>query len=107
MSQPQSLARLTSISTQTLSLLLERQRAPPSFSSDGSDSNGSNNLHLPQIQKNMTQLRRGILEMEEKEGRTEAVKLIRNQYERMRNMLPGFDGVERFELISPTFDVHT
>ncbi|KAK7438072.1 hypothetical protein VKT23_018239 [Stygiomarasmius scandens] len=98
MSQPQSLARLTSISTQTLSLLLERQRAPPSFSSDGSD---SNNLHLPQIQKNMTQLRKGILEMEEKEGRTEAVKLIRNQYERMRSMLPGFDGVESLDPPKP------
>ncbi|THU90407.1 hypothetical protein K435DRAFT_864345 [Dendrothele bispora CBS 962.96] len=98
MSQPQSLAKLTSISTQTLSLLLERQRLPPSFSSDGSEPlNSQNTLHLPQITKNMAQLRKGILEMEEKEGKTEAVKLIRNQYERMRSMLPGIEDVESLD----------
>ncbi|KAI0722085.1 hypothetical protein C8Q72DRAFT_787598 [Fomitopsis betulina] len=80
-----SLARLTSISTQTLSLLLERQRlqtlSNPSASS----------LHIHQITRNMQQLRAGVLDLEEKEGRSEAVKLVRGQYERMRGML-GSDG---------------
>ncbi|KAF5366553.1 hypothetical protein D9758_008991 [Tetrapyrgos nigripes] len=102
MSQPQSLAKLTSVSTQTLSLLLERQRVPPSFSTNGNDSsNGSSSLHLPQITKNMAQLRKGILEMEEKDGRTEAVKLLRSQYERMRGMLPGIEDVESLEPPKP------
>lgn len=80
-----SLARLTSLSTQTLSLLLERQRlqtlSNPSASS----------LHIPQITRNMQQLRAGVLDLEEKEGRSEAVNLLRSQYERMRSML-GPDG---------------
>ncbi|KAI0075615.1 hypothetical protein K474DRAFT_1685244 [Panus rudis PR-1116 ss-1] len=76
-----SLAKLTSISTQTLSLLLERQRlqtisGPP-----------SNSLHLPQITRNLNQLRSGILELEGKDGPSEAVRLLKSQYERMRGML--------------------
>ncbi|TFY57293.1 hypothetical protein EVJ58_g7111 [Rhodofomes roseus] len=89
-----TLARLTSLSTQTLSLLLERQRlqslANPS----------ANALHIPQIARNMQQLRAGVLALEEKEGRSEAVSLLRSQYERMRSMLgPEGEaaGVEKLE----------
>ncbi|GLB41053.1 hypothetical protein LshimejAT787_0902680 [Lyophyllum shimeji] len=85
-----SLAKLTSISTLTLSLLLERQRLHtlPSFSAT-SDPNAVRppSLHLPQITKNLKRLRSGILELEAKEGRSEAVVLLRSQYERMRAML--------------------
>lgn len=94
-----SLAKLTSISTQTLSLLLERQRLQTL-----SDSTSNHSLHLPQITRNLKQLKAGILALEEKEkenGRTEAgaeaVRLLKSQYERMRGML-GVDvpGVERY-----------
>ncbi|KAF7419380.1 hypothetical protein PC9H_001968 [Pleurotus ostreatus] len=82
-----SLAKLTSTSTQTLSLLLERQRLQtfPAFSA--SSDAASDPLHLPQIRKNMGQLRAGILDMEAKEGRTQSAQLLRNQYGRMRAML--------------------
>jgi len=83
-----SLAKLTAVSTKTLSLILERQRlqALPSYSSDG-NSNGSS-LHYPQIKRNLNQLREGILALEGKEGSsTDATKLLQSQYERMRGML--------------------
>ncbi|KAI0916233.1 hypothetical protein AcV5_003229 [Taiwanofungus camphoratus] len=76
-----SLAKLTSVSTQTLSLLLERQRLQTLSSPN------ANSLHIPQIARNMQQLHAGVLDMEEKEGKTEAVNLLRSQYERMRSML--------------------
>ncbi|KAF8960617.1 hypothetical protein BDZ97DRAFT_1294759 [Flammula alnicola] len=88
-----SLAKLTAVSTKTLSLLLERQRLQtlPSFSSNGSNTNAALNgssLHYPQIKRNLNQLREGILALEAKEGPTsEAAKLLRNQYDRMRGML--------------------
>ena len=47
-----TLAKLTSQSTQTLSLLLERQRLQ-TLSTD------STSLHLPQITRNLQQLRAG------------------------------------------------
>ncbi|RPD79151.1 hypothetical protein L226DRAFT_543290 [Lentinus tigrinus ALCF2SS1-7] len=74
-----SLARLTSLSTQTLSLLLERQRIQtlPNATS----------LHTPQIVKNLQQLRTGILDLEEQAGVSEATRLLRTQHERMRGML--------------------
>ncbi|KAJ3983684.1 syntaxin-like protein [Lentinula detonsa] len=90
----QALAKLTSISTKTLSLLLERQRS--STMSNSSSSNGlSNTLHLGQIQTNLESLRKGIVELEAAGGSSkagsqsqlEAVKLLRKQYERMRGML--------------------
>lgn len=73
------LAKLTSLSTQTLSLLLERQRLQtlPNATS----------LHTPQIVKNLEQLRAGILTLEEQEGVSEATRLLRTQHERMRGML--------------------
>jgi len=83
-----SLAKLTAVSTKTLSLILERQRLQslPSYSSD-KNSNGSS-LHYPQIKRNLNQLREGILALETKEGSsTDATKLLRSQYERMRGML--------------------
>jgi hypothetical protein len=83
-SSTKSLAKLTSLSTQTLSLLLERQRLQ-SFPSASLSQPKS--LYASQITKNLRQLRAGILEMEEKDGRTEAVALLRGQYERMRSML--------------------
>ena len=88
-----SLAKLTAVSTKTLSLLLERQRLQtlPSYSTNAPGSNvGSNgsSLHYPQIKRNLGQLRVGILALEAKEGSTaEAAKLLRNQYDRMRAML--------------------
>lgn len=97
-----SLAKLTSISTQTLSLLLERQRLQtlPSYSSQttGPSPPQPNNLHLAQITQNLNSLRSGILALEAKEGRSDAVTLLRNQHERMRGMLGARedDGVERF-----------
>ncbi|KAI0319450.1 hypothetical protein OF83DRAFT_1055001 [Amylostereum chailletii] len=80
-----SLAKLTSISTQTLSLLLERQRLQ-SLPPLGAPATSSN-LHIPQITRNLKQLRKGIFELEEKEGRSEAVGLLRSQYGRMRGLL--------------------
>ena len=79
-----SLAKLTAVSTSTLSLLLERQRLQtlPQYTTQT-----SNPLHLPQITKNLRQLKAGILALEASEGRTEAVTLLRGQYGRMRGML--------------------
>ncbi|KAG5642262.1 hypothetical protein DXG03_003339 [Asterophora parasitica] len=90
-----SLAKLTSISTLTLSLLLERQRlyALPSFSTASDPNAKLPSLHLPQITRNLKRLRSGILELEAKEGRSEAVVLLRSQYERMRGMLGDDSGV--------------
>ena len=77
-----TLAKLTSLSTQTLSLLLERQRLQTL-----SAGQNANSLHLPRITRNLNQLRAGVLELEDKEGNTEAVRLLKSQYERMRGML--------------------
>lgn len=86
-SSTKSLAKLTSLSTQTLSLLLERQRLQ-SFPSASLNLNSQpKSTHAGQITRNLQQLRAGILEMEGTEGRTEAVMLLRGQYERMRSML--------------------
>jgi syntaxin 8 len=92
-----SLVKLTSLSTQTLSLLLERQRLQsiPQFQSSTSS---TSNLHIPQIKRNLSQLRTGILDLESKyatttggndsvNGAGEAIGLLKNQYGRMRAML--------------------
>lgn len=95
-----SLAKLTSISTKTLSLILERQRLQtlPSFSSSSETSAPrTNTLHLPQITRNLGQLKSGILALEAREGRSEAVGLLRNQYDRMRGMLGEDANIERYE----------
>ncbi|KAJ3916725.1 hypothetical protein F5877DRAFT_46007 [Lentinula edodes] len=90
----QALAKLTSISTKTLSLLLERQRSSTMSSSPSSNGLSNNTLHLEQIQTNLASLRNGILELEAvsrtaggSHSQVEAVKLLRKQYERMRGML--------------------
>lgn len=85
-----SLAKLTSLSTQTLSLLLERQRLQSLSQFQSSSSGGTaSNLHLPQITRNLNQLRVGILELEAKDANRggETVGLLRNQHGRMRGML--------------------
>lgn len=78
-----SLAKLTSTSTQTLSLLLERERAQSFTTGDA----GRGGLHVAQITRNLRQLRAGVLALEEQSGPTEASTLLKNQYERMRLML--------------------
>ncbi|KAI0055707.1 hypothetical protein BV25DRAFT_1733812 [Artomyces pyxidatus] len=95
-----SLAKLTSLSTQTLSLLLERQRLQSLPSFNGKPTANSSSLHLPQITRNLKQLRTGILDLEAKDGRTEAVVLMRSQFERMRGMLgadAGTAGIPSFD----------
>lgn len=92
LSPAMSLAKLTSISTQTLSLLLERQRLEslPQFQSQsGSTGSSTSNLHLPQITRNLNQLRKGILELEANDPNRggDAAGLLRNQHGRMRGML--------------------
>jgi syntaxin 8 len=82
-----SLAKLTSLSTQTLSLLLERQRLSTFAPGGGGAGAKPHALHLPQITRNLRQLRAGVLALEEQEGRTEAVALLRTQYARMCGML--------------------
>ena len=106
-----SLAKLTSLSTQTLTLLLERQRLqtmsqlPPAATTQ-------------HIVRNLNQLRTGILAIETKaledQNNTqssvlETVDLLRNQFSRMKDML-GTDGdlVEAFvfnifSVTTPTF----
>ncbi|KAF9652744.1 hypothetical protein BDM02DRAFT_3153570 [Thelephora ganbajun] len=80
-----SLAKLTSLSTQTLSLLLERQRIQSLPTSTGTS---TSSLHLRQITKNLQQLRAGILELRQIDGPfSEAVDLLSGQYDRMRVML--------------------
>ncbi|KAI0247402.1 hypothetical protein BJV78DRAFT_1246070 [Lactifluus subvellereus] len=81
-----SLAKLTSLSTQTLSLLLERQRLQ-SLSPVGASGGTNNSLHLPQITRNLAQLRSGILELESTGDHGEAVVLLRNQHIRMCGMV--------------------
>jgi len=76
-----SLAKLTSISTQTLSLLLERQRLPPSSVPE--------TTYLPRIQENLAKLKEGITKVEGDNvaEAKEAIKLLKSQYGRMRSML--------------------
>jgi len=81
-----SLAKLTAVSTKTLSLILERQRLKALSSSDGTTSGST--LHYPQIKRSLNQVREGILALEAKEGSSaDATRLLRSQYERMRGML--------------------
>ena len=43
------------------------------------------------ITRNLNQLRTGILELESSDGESEAVEVLKNQYDKMRSML-GVDG---------------
>lgn len=69
-----SINKLTSLSTQTLSLILERQRFPHAAAA-----------HDERIQGNMQALRDGIREL----GSGSEVNGLRQQYERMRGMVGG------------------
>lgn len=69
-----SINKLTSLSTQTLSLILERQRFPHAAAT-----------HDERIQGNMQALRDGIREL----GSGTEVNGLRQQYERMRGMVGG------------------
>ncbi|KAK0186561.1 hypothetical protein F5146DRAFT_1142931 [Armillaria mellea] len=69
-----SINKLTSLSTQTLSLILERQRFPHAAAT-----------HDERIQGNMQALRDGIREL----GSGAEVDGLRQQYERMRGMVGG------------------
>ncbi|KLO18253.1 hypothetical protein SCHPADRAFT_899863 [Schizopora paradoxa] len=97
-----SLAKLTSVSTQTLSLLLERQRSM-------SMGQSAPNVQTQQILRNLNNLRSGILEFERSPQQggnrdsKEACRLLRSQFERMRGML-GDDG-DAVELLSPPEEV--
>jgi syntaxin 8 len=82
-----SLPKLTSISTQTLSLLLERQRLQSLLRSSVTSNAATQNHPIEQIKSNLLRLRNGILELESKEENTEATRSLRDQYERMRDML--------------------
>jgi hypothetical protein len=86
-----SLAKLTALSTHTLSLLLERQRLQ-SLSSAATADGTNSSLHLPQITRNLAQLRSGIMELESSGEHSEAVVLLRNQHVRMRGMV-GSDAI--------------
>jgi len=106
-----SLAKLTAVSTKTLSLLLERQRLQtlPTFNTSGSNdgtTSGATNLHFSQIKRNLKQLYTGILELETKEGPAlEAAKLLRKQYDRMRSMLSEEEQQEIPTCVFSTFSV--
>lgn len=91
-----SLPRLTSLSTQTLTLLLERQRLQ-SLSGSAESSVSLPSSSLAQITRNLTQLRAGIHEFEDQQrqpsggpsSNAEASKLLREQFGRMREMMGG------------------
>ena len=88
-----SLPRLTSLSTQTLTLLLERQRLQ-SLSGSAESSVSLPSSSLAQITRNLTQLRAGIHELEGQCGggataNAEASQLLREQFDRMRDMMGG------------------
>lgn len=78
-----SLPKLTSLSTQTLSLLLERQRLQSLSPAGGMTSS----LHIPQITRNLAQLRSGILQLESTGEHSEALVILRNQHARMCGMV--------------------
>ncbi|SJL09262.1 uncharacterized protein ARMOST_12639 [Armillaria ostoyae] len=81
-----SINKLTSLSTQTLSLILERQRFPHAAAT-----------HDERIQGNMQALRDGIREL----GSGTEVNGLRQQYERMRGMVGGQTLEDERELPPP------
>jgi syntaxin 8 len=97
-----SLAKLTALSTQTLSLLLERQRLQSLSPAvvEGATTNSS--LHLPQITRNLAQLRSGIVQLESTGDHSEAVVLLRNQHVRMRGMVGSDAVIESLPEPTPT-----
>lgn len=81
-----TLPKLTSLSAQTLTLVFERQRLRALSSNTNSSFPTSS---LTQITRNFAQLRAGIYALEEEEEDADAgeARLLREQYERMRDML--------------------
>ena len=100
-----SLAKLTSLSTQTLSLLLERQRIQSLPTSPGPS---TSSLHLRQITKNLQRLREGIIELRQTDGSfSEAVELLSGQYDRMRAMIgPDADANGITAYVSSPVSIH-
>ncbi|KAF8584332.1 hypothetical protein K439DRAFT_1660789 [Ramaria rubella] len=89
-----SLPRLTSLSTQTLTLIFERQRLQ-SLSGSTESSISIPSSSLAHITRNLSQLRIGIHDLEDQQRSggasptVEASKLLREQYARMRDMMGG------------------
>ncbi|KAH7890403.1 syntaxin-like protein [Phlebopus sp. FC_14] len=77
MSSGTSNPKLTSLTTSTLSLLLERQRLQTTHPT----------LHLQQITSNLLAIRAGVLELQQTQDDDGAVEALRGQYERLRSML--------------------
>ncbi|KAF9223201.1 hypothetical protein BS17DRAFT_782544 [Gyrodon lividus] len=70
--------KLTSLTTSTLSLLLERQRLQSTHPT----------LHLQQIVSNLRTLRTGVVELQQvSQGNDGGVEALRAQFERLRGML--------------------
>ncbi|GJJ13021.1 hypothetical protein Clacol_007270 [Clathrus columnatus] len=80
-----TLPKLTSLSTQTLTLVFERQRLQTLSKTEPSVILPASSLN--QITRNLTQLRSGIYAFEEKDEHLDAAKVLREQYDRMREML--------------------
>jgi len=99
-----TLPRLTSLSTQTLTLILERQRLQ-SLSGSSESSISLPSSSLAHITRNLNQLRTGIHELEQQRrsggagADAEATRLLREQYGRMRDMM-GVDK-EKVEPLRP------
>jgi len=87
-----TLPRLTSLSNQTLTLLLERQRLQ-SLSGFTKSTIALPSSSLSQIMRNLSQLRTGLQDLEQQRpnGSTgtddETTRLLRAQYGRMRDMM--------------------
>lgn len=91
-------AKLTSLTTSTLSLLLERQRLQSTHPT----------LHLVQIVTNLRTLRSGVIALQDttttNEHEEDSVAALRGQYERLRGMLGEEEadkaGLERYAAFS-------
>jgi len=103
MSSPSSYTKLTSLTTTTLSLLLERQRLQLTHPT----------LHLSQIVANLRTLRSGVISLQDASAGfgngADGVTALRSQYERLRSMLgedeavkAGLDGIPLPDVPSPT-----
>jgi syntaxin 8 len=78
MSSGTSNPKLTSLTTSTLSLLLERQRLQLTHPT----------LHLQQIVSNLRTLRTGVIELQQaSQGDDGGIEVLRGQFERLRGML--------------------
>jgi syntaxin 8 len=84
-----ALAQLTAQATQTLSLLLERERAQTLGGAAARAPHGA------QIARNLGAIRTGVLALEARDGRSPASAILRAQHARMRGMLgPAGESIE-------------